>query len=73
MAAFNDKIATVVCQDGQHILVMPSGEIIPGVYLTRVLDEVSEIPQVLVKMYVNIASSQEEAKELYQKEETKGK
>lgn len=70
---FNSKIATVVCQGGQHFLVMPSGEVVPGIYLTRVMDEAGEIPQVLVKMYVNIASSQQEAKELYGNEETKGK
>lgn len=73
MATFNDKIATVVCRNGQHHIILPNGEVVPGVYLTRVMDEAGEIPHVLVKMYVNIASSQQEAKELYQKEETKGK
>lgn len=74
MVEFNSKIATVVCQGGQHFLVMPSGEVVPGVYLTRVMDEAGEIPQVLVKMYVNIAESAEQALKLYAKaqEDEKG-
>lgn len=71
MAEFNSKIATVVCRNGQHHIILPSGEELPGVYLTRVMDEAGEMPEVMVKMSVNIAESTEQALKLYAKQSLK--
>lgn len=67
MAEFNSKIATVVCRNGQHHIILPSGEDLPAVMMTRVLDTAGEMPEVMVKMAVNIAESTEQALKLYAK------
>lgn len=67
MAEFNSKIATVVCRNGQHHIILPSGEELPAVKTTRVLDTAGEMPEVMVKMTVNIAESKEQALKLYAK------
>ena len=40
--------------NGQQLLFMPDGTRVPRVILTRVTDEINEIPVALVKLFVEI-------------------
>lgn len=61
MRNFDKRLATVVCDNGQHHVVLPSGEIFPCVKYTEVKDEVGQKVEVIIKANVNIAESVDDA------------
>lgn len=56
----NEKFVTVYASKGQHLIKTPNGEMLQGVLMTRVTDNVDEMPYVLIKAYCNIANNDED-------------
>lgn len=70
MNKFDKRLASVVCHNGEHHIILPSGELFPCVVSTEVKDEVGQKrTEVIIKAKVNIAESIEDAKRKYQDDE----
>ncbi|GEM_PF-2837363 len=66
---FNKDLASLVEKDGQHFVVLPSGELFPCVHTTITKCEVGKDARVTMDISVNIVSTVEEAVRLYNKQE----
>lgn len=70
MKKFDKRLASVVCHNGEHHIMLPSGDLFPCVVSTEVKDEVGQKrTEVIIKAKVNIAESIEDAKRKYQDDE----
>lgn len=49
-----DPLCYVKNVNGQQLLFMPDGTKIPGLIMTRVTDEIREVPKALIKLFVYI-------------------
>lgn len=67
LKTFGKSLATVFIEDGHQKVMLPSGEVIPHLIETIVVDGV-EKSQVTMTFLCNNVGSKEEAIELYKKE-----
>jgi hypothetical protein len=66
MSKYNKEWPTVFTDDfGNHSIMTPKGEVLNGVVLTRVTDDCEAFPEVMVKMFCNIAKDHEDAMSKY--------
>lgn len=66
MSKFNKHWPTVIADDdGNHVLITPSGEIIQGTIETVVSDTVDDFPTVKVTFFCNIAKDSIDAGKKY--------
>lgn len=71
MKHFNGKLASLVVKGGQHHIMLPTGELLPCVTSTSVMDSVEdEFAEVTVTLKVNLADSLEYAKRMYDNDST---
>lgn len=66
---FNKDWPTVICETGMHLIVMPNGDHLKGLIMTRVTDDDGDFPQVLLKAFCNIAKDHEDAMRKYKEAE----
>lgn len=63
---FNKKHATVFTDDrGQHLVMLPSGEVLPATVKTHVVDEMDSPALARATFYVNLAKDKEDALSKY--------
>ncbi len=69
MKKFRKNLASVVCHEGRHHIVLPSGDLLPCIVSTNVSEYKNELAEVTVVIKANISESIEDAKRKYKDDE----
>ncbi|MGJ1362882.1 hypothetical protein ACR79B_20780 [Sphingobacterium spiritivorum] len=66
MKQFNKQLASLVVKDGEYRIMLPTGQFLPCIQSTNVLDSIdNEFAELNVTLIVNLAGSVEYAKKMY--------